>query len=88
MTSFRDLALWQLSMELVLDIYKTTREFPDSEKFGIVSRCEGRRFPYHPTLQRVLGGAMPRNSFNSCILPKVRWLNLRPSWRYLTSYNT
>lgn len=38
MMSFRDLELWKLSMDFVLDVYKATREFPDSEKFGIVSQ--------------------------------------------------
>ncbi|MEX2578245.1 MAG: four helix bundle protein [Verrucomicrobiales bacterium] len=33
--SFRDLIVWQKSMDLVTDIYKISREFPDAEKFGL-----------------------------------------------------
>jgi four helix bundle protein len=37
-TSFRDLIVWQKSHELVLVIYKITRNFPDEEKFGLISQ--------------------------------------------------
>ncbi|MEW6162243.1 MAG: four helix bundle protein [Nitrospirota bacterium] len=37
-TSFQDLIVWQKSHELVLDIYKITRNFPDEEKFGLISQ--------------------------------------------------
>jgi four helix bundle protein len=40
MKSFRDLELWQLSMDLVLDVYRATKEFPNSEKFGIMSQMQ------------------------------------------------
>ena len=35
---FQDLIVWQKAHELVLKIYKTTRVFPEDEKFGIVSQ--------------------------------------------------
>lgn len=55
MNSFKDLEVWKRSIELVKVIYKLTEDFPDTEKFGLVSqmrRCsvsipsnvaEGRR---------------------------------------------
>jgi four helix bundle protein len=36
--SFRDLAVWQRSVELALQIYKLTAKFPDSEKFGLTNQ--------------------------------------------------
>ncbi|MGA2251845.1 four helix bundle protein [Terracidiphilus sp.] len=36
--SFRDLAVWQSSVEAALTIYKLTASFPDSEKFGLVNQ--------------------------------------------------
>ena len=36
--SFRDLEVWQLGMELIVEIYKTTESFPSSERFGLVSQ--------------------------------------------------
>jgi len=38
MSSFRDLKVWQLSMDLVVDIYKATDRFPQSENYGLTSQ--------------------------------------------------
>ncbi|MCM8539020.1 MAG: four helix bundle protein [Lentisphaeraceae bacterium] len=38
MKSYKDLIVWQKSMKLVSEIYKVTRNFPDTEKFGLVSQ--------------------------------------------------
>jgi four helix bundle protein len=35
MQDFKKLRVWQKSHELVLEIYKATRDFPDSERFGV-----------------------------------------------------
>lgn len=36
--SFRDLVVWQRSIELTVAIYKLTSRFPDSERFGLTSQ--------------------------------------------------
>jgi four helix bundle protein len=36
--SFRDLAVWQRSIELTLVTYKLTSTFPNSEKFGLTNQ--------------------------------------------------
>lgn len=36
--SFRDLDVWKVGHELVLEIYKLTREFPKEEMFGLTSQ--------------------------------------------------
>lgn len=38
MSNYKELKVWQVSMELVLDIYKLTKEFPKDEKYGLVSQ--------------------------------------------------
>lgn len=35
---YKSLIVWQRSMELVVDVYKITKLFPEEEKFGIVSQ--------------------------------------------------
>ena len=40
--SFRELTVWQKSMDLVTQIYLITKSFPDSEKYGLtgqIRRC-------------------------------------------------
>jgi four helix bundle protein len=36
--SFRNLAVWQRSIELTVAVYRLTSGFPDSEKFGLTSQ--------------------------------------------------
>jgi len=36
--TYRDLVVWQKSMALVTDVYKTTKSFPKDETYGIVSQ--------------------------------------------------
>jgi len=36
--SFKNLAVWQRSIELTLAIYKLTSKFPDSERFGLTNQ--------------------------------------------------
>ena len=36
--SFRNLTVWQRSIELTLAVYKLTSTFPDSEKFGLTNQ--------------------------------------------------
>ncbi len=40
MNSYRDLIVWQKSMNLVTLIYKQTNKFPDDEKFGLTSQIK------------------------------------------------
>jgi len=39
-TSYKDLHVWQLSMDYVTEIYKLTRDFPDYEKYGLGSQLQ------------------------------------------------
>lgn len=36
--SYRDLTVWQKSIELVTEIYSLTKDFPKSELFGIINQ--------------------------------------------------
>jgi four helix bundle protein len=36
--SYRDLEVWQVGMELVLDCYALTKRFPHDERFGLTSQ--------------------------------------------------
>lgn len=38
MSTFRDLLIWQKAMKLVTKLYKTTRQFPKEEVFGLASQ--------------------------------------------------
>ncbi len=36
--TYRDLIVWQKSMDLVIEIYKLTENFPKTEQYGIISQ--------------------------------------------------
>lgn len=36
--TYKDLIVWQKAMDLVLEIYSLTDQYPDEEKFGLVSQ--------------------------------------------------
>lgn len=38
MQTYKDLIVWQKSIELILEVYKITKLFPNDEKFGLVSQ--------------------------------------------------
>lgn len=42
--SFEKLEVWQLSKQLVVDIYKISAHLPESEKFGITSQLRRAAF--------------------------------------------
>ncbi|MEN8139394.1 MAG: four helix bundle protein [Bacteroidota bacterium] len=36
----KDLKVWQLSVDLVLEVYKLSKELPSDEKFGLISQIK------------------------------------------------
>ena len=36
--SYRDLRVWQMGMDLTVDLYRKTQPFPSEEKFGLTSQ--------------------------------------------------
>lgn len=38
MATHKDLAVWQLAMNFVVEIYEITSQYPDEEKYGLVSQ--------------------------------------------------
>lgn len=37
-SGYRGLEVWKVSMDLVVELYRLTDDFPDSERFGLVSQ--------------------------------------------------
>ncbi len=40
MRSYHDLIVWQRSVEFVIAVYEVTRNFPSSEKYGLISQIQ------------------------------------------------
>lgn len=92
MHQFKNLKIWQDSINLAVDIYKLTKLFPSEEKFGLVSqinRCvisissniaerAGRNNPkeFRQFLGIALGSACEIR-ISTCSEPKIRFYNRR-----------
>jgi four helix bundle protein len=38
--NYRDLLVWQKAMQLAVDVYRVTRDFPDGERFGLTTQLQ------------------------------------------------
>ena len=38
MHKYKELLVWQKAVDLAVDVYKITKQFPNEEKFGLVSQ--------------------------------------------------
>src|SRR5262249_53961729 len=36
--SYRELRVWQLALDIVIEVYRVTRAFPAEEKFGLIAQ--------------------------------------------------
>lgn len=53
--SFEDLEIWQVAMNLLVEVYDWVEEFPSAERYGLTSQLTRRPFQFRRTLPR--GGA-------------------------------
>ena len=67
MKSYRELIAWQKSMDLVVEIYRVSKSFPDDERFGLISQI--RRAAVSVPSNIAEGHARPTADF-------VRFLNI------------
>lgn len=58
--SFRDLHVWQRSMELTFDVYRLTQRFPREEAFGLTSQLRRSAVPVPSNIAEGHGRMNPR----------------------------
>ena len=52
--TFRDLIVWQKSMDLVTQIYRASWNFPKSEFYGLISQLRLAQFQFPATLLKYM----------------------------------
>ncbi len=82
MKSFRELRVWQASMDLVEDVYRITRSFPKTETYGLTSQIQ-RAAVSIPS--NIAEGHHANISKSTCITFRWRKLRWRKSRRSLKS---
>jgi len=58
---YKDLDVWKMSMDLVVDIYEVTAEFPDDEKFGLISQIRRAAVSIPANIAEGYGRKTPRS---------------------------
>ena len=80
LSSFRELRVWQMAMDLVEEIYRLTRTFPRHELYGLSGQM--RRASVSVPSNIAEGYARQhRKEFNTCQRLRRLWRNWRPNWK-------
>jgi len=59
--NFTDLIVWQRGHRLVIDIYKTTLNFPKDEKFGLIDQLRRASISYTSNIAEGFGRDKPND---------------------------
>jgi hypothetical protein len=62
---YRDLILWQKSMDLAVEVHEATLRLPRHELFGLTASSGVKQFPSPQILRKVREGAPPASSWHS-----------------------
>ncbi len=63
-SSFRDLLVWQRAMELVVASYQLSKEFPDTERFGLTNQLRRSAVSVPSNIAEGHGRGTPRAFLN------------------------
>jgi hypothetical protein len=82
--SFRDLQIWQKSMQVALAVYRLTKDFPREELYGLTSQIRRSAVSVPSNIAEGQGGQTLANSDSSLGLRAVRIASYKRSSRSLT----
>jgi len=77
--SYRDIKAWQRAIELVVEIYSSTRGFPKAEVYGLASQLRRAAVSVASNIAEGKADAPTRNSCSSSIMLADQSSKLRPS---------
>jgi hypothetical protein len=77
-SSFQDLRIWQQSMDLTVEIYRATSDFPRHELYGLTSQMRRRRFRYRAILPKERDIDRILSSFAFFFMPGDLFWSFRP----------
>lgn len=87
---FQSLIVWQKGHQLVLDIYRKTKNFPDDERFCFVlsHKCVAQPYPLLQISQKDIEKEGRKTNLAFSIYRKALWLKFTIISSFLMIYNT
>ena len=78
-SSYRELKVWQLAMELVAEAYAQTRAFPKDEMYGLTSQMRRSAVSVASNIAEGKGRSTGRDrTLSSSVMPEALCSNLKP----------
>lgn len=78
--SYKELKVWQKSIDLVDDVYRLTRDFPKSETYGLSSQMQRAAVSVAANIAEGSGrDSTIRNSSITWLFRLARWQRSRPT---------
>jgi len=84
--SYKDLTVWQKSMDLVTEIYNLTEKFPKSETYGLVSQMQRSAVAIPSNIAEGQKEIILKSFYNFYILVMVQELNWKLNWRFVKDF--
>ncbi len=75
---YKELKVWNKSMQLAASAYEVARLLPVEEKFALADQIRRVRFPSRPILRRDMAVSLKKSFCSSFLSQEARLLNLRP----------
>jgi four helix bundle protein len=72
---YRDLELWKKAHKFVLRVYDVTSQFPDTEKFGIVSQVRPAAYSIPSNIAEGFGRRSTKELLQMLAIAMGRWRN-------------
>ncbi len=76
---FEDLILWQRAVQMALEMYKLTADFPASERFGLTNQLRRPLFRSQATLRKVMEDRRRGNMFNFWVTQEAQTAKFKPN---------
>ena len=77
---YKELIVWQKSMDLVESVYTLTKLLPSDERFSLTDQMRRAVVSIPPTSQKVMDDKRKKNTNNFCQLPKDLFRKLKRNY--------
>jgi len=77
--SFKDLVVWQRAVQMALEIYKLTADFPASERFGLTNQLRRASVSVASNIAEGYGRSTTGNTYSFSVTQEAQTARSRPN---------